>query len=269
MRDRTQKLKAASGKADGGEKWPTVLASKNLTAAEGARIEAAIDKALGCASAEGSDGYSRRTNGRNGPPLAWPSPSHLKGASMTLTTLDQNIALLVVDLQKGIVGSPSLHPFGEVVERSRALIDAFRSRRQPIVFINVAGGAPGRTEQPRRHVDGLADGFTDFIPELDLKPDDIVVTKRTWGAFASTDLEDRLKAISVTQVVIVGVATATGVESTARQAYEAGFNVTLAIDAMADARAEAHDYSIRNVFPRLGETGTSQEIIDLVMKESV
>ena len=58
------------------------------------------------------------------------------------------------------------------------------------------------------------------------------------------------------------------VEATARQAYEQGFNVTLAIDAMTDTRPEAHDYSIRNVFPRLGETGTTQEIIDLLQTRS-
>jgi nicotinamidase-related amidase len=91
-----------------------------------------------------------------------------------------------------------------------------------------------------------------------------VVTKRTWGAFASTDLEAQLKARGVTQVVIAGVATGTGVEATARQAYEQGFNVTLALDAMTDMRPEAHDYSIKSVFPRLGETGTSQQIIDLL-----
>jgi nicotinamidase-related amidase len=117
-------------------------------------------------------------------------------------------------------------------------------------------------------MDVIPKDFIDFIPELDPQPDDIVVTKRTWGAFASTDLEQRLRAIGVTQVIILGVATGTGVEATARQAYEAGFNVTLAIDAMIDPRPEAHDYSLRNVFPRLGETGTSQEIIDLLAKRS-
>jgi nicotinamidase-related amidase len=187
---------------------------------------------------------------------------------MALTTLDPNTALLVVDLQKGIVGSPVVHPIGDVVERARVLIDAFRAGRRPIVLINAAGVAPGRTEQPRRHADVLPEGFTDFIPELDQQPDDIVVTKRSWGAFATTDLEERLRAIGVTQVVVVGVATGTGVEATARQAYEAGFNVTLAVDAMTDPRPAAHDYSIRNIFPRLGETGTSQEIIDLLAKGS-
>jgi nicotinamidase-related amidase len=180
---------------------------------------------------------------------------------MGLTTLDPNTALLVVDLQKGIVGAPFDHP---LVDRARALIDAFRTRGLPVVLINAAGVAPGRTEQPRRLAGLVPDGFTDFIPELDQQPDDIVVTKFTWGAFATTDLEARLKAAGVTQVVVLGVATGTGVEATARQAYEAGFNVTLAIDAMTDPRSEAHDYSLKNVFPRLGETGTSQEIIDLL-----
>ena len=182
---------------------------------------------------------------------------------MALTTLDPNTALIVVDLQKGIIGLPVIHPIGDIIERCRALADAFRERDLSVVLVNVAGGAPGRTEQPRQ-TSPRPDGWTDLTPELNPQPTDILVTKRTWGAFASTDLDGQLKARGVTQVVIAGVATGTGVESTARQAYEQGFNVTLAIDAMTDMRPEAHDYSIRNVFPRLGETGATQDIIDLL-----
>lgn len=182
---------------------------------------------------------------------------------MALTTLDPNTALIVVDLQKGIVGFPFIHPIDKVVQRSRALLDAFRERSLPVVLVNVGGGAPGRTERPRQS-DPFPAGWTDFVPELDQHTSDIVVTKRTWGAFASTALEDRLKALGVTQVVVTGVTTGTGVEATARQAYEQGFNVTLALDAMTDVRPETHDYSIKNVFPKLGETGTAQEIIDLL-----
>jgi nicotinamidase-related amidase len=187
---------------------------------------------------------------------------------VTVTTLDPKTALIVIDLQKGIVAYPTVHPIGEVVERSRALADAFRRHGLPVVLVNVAGGAPGRTEQQRRLSEPFPEGWTDLIPELDQQPSDIVVTKRTWGAFASTPLEQQLKALGVTQVVIVGVATGTGVEATARQAYEQGFNVTLAVDAMTDMRREAHDYSIAHVFPRLGETGATQEIIDLLGKRS-
>jgi nicotinamidase-related amidase len=187
---------------------------------------------------------------------------------LALTALDPNTALLVVDLQKGLVGAPVDDRFRQVADRARALLDAFRAHAMPVVLINVAGGAPGRTETPPRHTGAFPEGFTDLIPELDRRRDDIVVTKRTWGAFAGTDLDARLRAADVTQVVIIGVATGTGVESTARQAYELGFNVTLAIDAMTDMRPEAHAHSIRHVFPRLGETGTTQEIVDLLRKRS-
>ena len=180
---------------------------------------------------------------------------------MALTTLDPKVALLVVDLQTGVVGKAFDHP---LVAKARALTDAFRAHGLPVVLINVAGGAPGRTEQPRRDMGALPEGFTDFIPELGRRSGDIVVTKRTWGAFATTDLEAQLKAAGVTQVVVLGVATGTGVEATARQAYEAGFNVTLAIDAMTDPRPGAHDHSLQHIFPRLGETGTSQQILDLL-----
>jgi nicotinamidase-related amidase len=186
---------------------------------------------------------------------------------MSLTTLDTKSALIIVDLQKGIVGDPPMVSMQQVVERSRALIDAFRTHRLPIVLVNVTGIAPGRTERPRR-TENFPAGWTDFIPELNQQANDIVITKRSWGAFANTPLDAQLKALGVTQVVITGVATGSGVESTARQAYECGFNVTLAIDAMMDPRSEAHDYSLNNIFPRLGETGTAQAIIELLNHRS-
>jgi nicotinamidase-related amidase len=101
---------------------------------------------------------------------------------------------------------------------------------------------------------------------LDRQPSDIAITKRSWGAFATTDLEAQLKTRGVTQVVVAGVATSVGVEATARQAYEQELNVTLALDAMTDIREEAHEYSIGNVFPRISETGSTQEIISLLEK---
>ena len=184
---------------------------------------------------------------------------------MALTALDPNTALLVVDLQKGIVGSPTAHPIGEVIDRARELLVAFRSRGLPVALINVDDVAPGRTEQPKLDVSKLPSGWTDLIPELNRQPDDILVTKKTWGAFASTDIGEQLARRGVTQVVVIGVATSAGVESTARQAYESGLNVTLAIDAMTDRSAEAHECSVQNIFPRLGETGTAAEIIALLM----
>jgi nicotinamidase-related amidase len=186
---------------------------------------------------------------------------------MALTTLDPKTALIVIDLQKGILAYPTAHPAAEIVKQASALADAFRRHDLPIVLVNVTGGAPGRTDQARNLGELPAD-WAELVPELNQQPTDHTVTKRTWGAFTHTDLDEYLKKLGVTQVVIVGVATSIGVESTARHAYENGYNITLVIDAMTDMNADAHHNSITRIFPRLGETGTTQEIIDLLDRRS-
>ena len=182
---------------------------------------------------------------------------------MALTTLDPNTALIVIDLQKGIVSLPTAHPVAGVVQQANALAGAFRRHGLPVVLVNVAGGAPGRTEQTRNFGQLPAD-WADLVPELNRQPQDHTVTKQTWGAFTNTGLEAHLKGLGVTQIVLAGVSTSIGVESTARHAYELGFNVTLAVDAMTDMNPEAHTNSLVRVFPRLGETSMTREIIDLL-----
>jgi nicotinamidase-related amidase len=179
---------------------------------------------------------------------------------MPITALDPKTALIVVDLQKGVASRVPPQPFARLLERNRALLAAFRARGLPVVLVNVAGGAPGRNEQPPMGTPPA--GWDELLPELGRQASDILVTKRTWGAFVGTGLEERLKALGVTQVVVTGVATSIGVESTARQAYELGLNVTLATDAMADLNEQAHQRSIGLICPRLGETGAAQDIID-------
>jgi len=184
---------------------------------------------------------------------------------MALSTLDPKTALIVIDLQKGIVALPAVHPTSEVIKQAGLLADAFRRHGLPVVLVNVAGGAPGRAEQTRSTGQFPAD-WTELVPELNQQPTDHTVTKRTWGAFTGTGLADHLKSEGVTQIVIAGVATSIGVESTARQAHELGFHVTLAVDAMTDLNADAHANSVSRIFPRLGESGTTQEIIGLLDK---
>jgi nicotinamidase-related amidase len=183
---------------------------------------------------------------------------------MALTTLDPKTALVVIDLQNGILTLPTVHPVEGVLEKAVALADAFREHRLPVVFVTVAGGASGRTERAPRVATERPEGWADLAPALRKQSSDLLVTKRTWGAFASTDLDDKLKALGVTQFVLTGISTSSGVESTARQAWEGGYNVTLAVDAMTDTNAVSHENSIANVFPRLGETGTTEEVIALL-----
>jgi nicotinamidase-related amidase len=182
---------------------------------------------------------------------------------MTVTTLDPKTALVVIDLQKGVVGYPTVHPIGAVVAAATALTTAFRRRGLPVVLVNATGVAPGRAEQ-KRSLDGMPADWADLVPELNAQPDDLLISKQTWGAFTNTQLEAQLKALGVTQVVLTGVATSMGVESTARYAHELGFNITLALDAMTDMSAEAHDNSVTRIFPRLGETGSTAEIVALL-----
>jgi nicotinamidase-related amidase len=170
---------------------------------------------------------------------------------------------VLIDLQKGIVSYPTVHPVADVVANAARLARVFRTQRLPVALVNVARGAPGRTEQQRDSGERPSD-WDELVPELEVGPGDILVTKRTWGAFPHTDLEERLRAAGTTQIVIAGIATSIGVESTAREAFALGFNVALAVDAMTDMDAGSHQNSIAKIFPRLGETGTTEDIIRML-----
>ncbi|RUL79655.1 isochorismatase family protein [Dyella choica] len=187
---------------------------------------------------------------------------------MSATLLDPQTALVVIDLQKGIAALPVVHSMANVVKHASELAGAFRRHALPVVLVNVAGGAPGRTEQAPPSLPSSAD-WTELLPELNPQAQDHRVTKRTWGAFTGTGLEAYLKTAGVTQIVLAGVATSIGVESTARCAHELGFHVTFAIDAMTDRSEEAHSNSVARIFPRLGESGSTKEIIALLDQRHV
>lgn len=182
---------------------------------------------------------------------------------MPITKLDARCALVVIDLQKGIVGMPTVHPANEIVERAAQLARAFRKRGSPVVLVHVTGGAPGRTDAGPMKGERPAD-WAELVPELDRQPADHIVTKQTWGAFTRTDLDEYLRGRGVSQMVLAGIATSIGVESTARNAYELGYNVALVVDAVTDRVREAHDNSIKNIFPRLGELDTTANVLKLL-----
>ncbi|MET8615697.1 hydrolase [Streptomyces misionensis] len=191
---------------------------------------------------------------------------------MSLTTLDPRTALVVIDLQRGIVGSPTQpHSGADVLARSVRLADAFRARDLPVVLVRVSFAAdfadamPGRTEQQGGGA-AFPEGWDILVDELTGHDGDIQVTKHNWSALFGTDLDVQLRRRGVTQIVLTGIATSIGVESTARDAYAMGYNVTLATDAMADRDAQTHAHSVEKIFPRLGETGTTDEILELLAK---
>ncbi|QKJ88715.1 isochorismatase family protein [Paramixta manurensis] len=181
---------------------------------------------------------------------------------MPLSTLDNLPALIVVDMQKGIVGLPLAHPTESIIDNNAKLAQAFRARGLPVVLVNVTSGAPGRVE--------MAHDFTppadwaELIPELGEHPDDHKVTKLQWGSFHGTSLDLYLRRRGVTQVIITGIATSIGVESTARHAHELGYHVVLVTDAMTDLELVSHQHSIEKIFPRLGERVTTDALLQLL-----
>ncbi|MGW0829047.1 cysteine hydrolase [Streptomyces prunicolor] len=187
---------------------------------------------------------------------------------MPLTTIDPASALVVIDLQKGIVPALTDDPSAAItdaVKQSTHLATEFRRHGLPVILVNVTGRAPGRTDTGRS-VNSAAPpaGWADLIDELDVQPTDHLITKRRRSAFHDTGLDTLLRDLGVTQVVLSGVATSSGVESTARSASDHGYHVVLATDAMGDPDPEAHRHSVERVFPKLGETATTAEVIDMV-----
>ena len=178
---------------------------------------------------------------------------------MAISALDPNTALVVIDIQKGVVGLPSVHPMAGVVANCVSLAKAFRKANRPVVLVNVAGAPAGRAD--KKFSMNPPPGWDELVPELDRQPSDILVTKYTPGAFHGTGLDLQLRRRGVTEIVLCGVSTSSGVESTARAAYEHGYTVAVAIDAVTDMVRELHDNSVERIFPKLAETGTTADVL--------
>jgi nicotinamidase-related amidase len=187
---------------------------------------------------------------------------------MPLTKLDTTAALVVIDLQKGIVSLPTVHPASEIIGRTAQLARAFREHGLPVVLVNATGRAPGRTDAGAPKFSFPAD-WTELVRELEQHPTDHIVSKQRWGAFIGTSLDDYLRQRGVTQVFVTGVATSAGVESTARSAYDHGYNVVLVVDAMTDRSEGAHRHCVENIFPRLGETDTTDNVLKFLREVPV
>ncbi len=182
---------------------------------------------------------------------------------MPLTQLDESSALILIDLQKGVVGLPMADSTSDVVQRAARLVHGFHERGMPVVVVNVTGMAPGRTDAGSFRPE-LPPDWTELVPELEFLPGDHHVSKQRWGAFLGTDLQDFLQSRGITQVVIAGIATSVGVESTARCAYDLGYHVALVLDAMTDRDADAHRHCQEKIFPRIGETTTTEEVLNVL-----
>jgi len=177
-------------------------------------------------------------------------------------------ALVVIDLQNGIVGMPvEPHAGAEVVSRSAAIADAFRAAGSPVILVRVKNSDDRKdalvtvVDQPRTAPSSLPEGWSEIVAELGPKAGDVVVTKKNWGAFYGTDLDLQLRRRKIDTIVLTGIATNMGVESTARSAHEHGYSIVFAEDAMASMAASDHAFAIERIFPRIGRVSSTAEIL--------
>jgi nicotinamidase-related amidase len=189
---------------------------------------------------------------------------------MPATTLDPRTALVIIDLQKGLSAYPTIHPFATIVANARRLADGFRRAQLPVVLVNVAFSADaGDRLRPRTEVASrlpATPDFSELVPELDAQPGDLRITKRQPSAFYGTELDLQLRRRQVTGIVLAGVSTSSGVDTTARAAFERAYNVTFATDAMSDIDAATHELVTKKIFPRLGELDTTDAILALLAR---
>jgi nicotinamidase-related amidase len=182
-----------------------------------------------------------------------------------VTALDKKTALVLIDLQKGIVQYPVVHPISDVLKNAAKLVEAFRKAGLPIVIVNVnPAGAPKKDlrKDALQQARTFKEDWLEITPEIKTQADDIFITKHTWGAFFETALDKELKKRDMTGIVLGGVSTSIGVDTTARQANERGYNIAFAKDAMTDMNADAHEHSLKIIFPRIGEIDETDKIIE-------
>lgn len=189
-----------------------------------------------------------------------------------MLTLDhQSTALVLIDLQQGILRMPlAPHKAAQVVERAASLAKRFRVLHAPVILVHV-GFSADFADALKQPVDcppslpagGFSADWMDFAPALEVADSDIIVTKRQWGAFYGTELDLQLRRRGVRTIVLGGVSTNIGVESTARAAWEHGYGLVFAEDAMSSSGTgvDMHGFSIANILPRLGLVRQTSDIL--------
>ncbi|MEK8128917.1 hydrolase [Paenibacillus filicis] len=174
-------------------------------------------------------------------------------------------ALVVIDLQNWLGPQYAPHTKEQVIANSAALADAFREANEFVVLVRVSSKdfkdmLSPKLDQPAPKLN-LVEGWDEIVPEMGVTDSDYILTKKQWGAFYGTDLDLQLRRRGITTIVLCGIATGIGVDTTAREAFMHGYDVVLAMDAMTGLSEAEHNHSRDVIFPRLGRIRTTEEIL--------
>jgi nicotinamidase-related amidase len=174
-------------------------------------------------------------------------------------------ALVLIDLQNGIVSRDTKpYPATEVVERSRAMAEAFRAKGSPIVFIHVllSDFLALPVDEPTNLPKDIPAAASEIAASAGMQSGDLLIAKRHWGAFAQTKLEQELRSRGVDTIVLAGIATNLGVESTLRQGTGLGFAFVTVEDACSTFSPEMQEFAFKTIFPRLSRVRSTQQVLD-------
>jgi nicotinamidase-related amidase len=187
----------------------------------------------------------------------------------TISIDPKTSALVLIDLQHGIVGRPGAPRSGaEVVANAVRLAAKFRERGTIVALVRVSFAADRKdavttqVDAPMQMSGPLPPNWSELVPDVGPRDGDLVITKRQWGAFYGTDLDLHLRRRGVRTIVLGGIATNFGVESTARDAFERAYQLIFAEDAMTSLTAEGHEFVIKNIFPRLGLVRSTSAVLE-------
>jgi nicotinamidase-related amidase len=176
-------------------------------------------------------------------------------------------ALVVIDLQNGVANLPtSPHSGKDVVGRASSIATALRAAGGTVIWVTVMAPAgklalSQQTDAAPRLPPSFPPEWSQLVSELDVEAEDVRVFKRNWGAFYGTDLELQLRRRGIETIILAGIATNIGVESTARDAYERGFEQIFVEDAMSGLGEGAHAAAIGLTFPRLGRVRSTEAVL--------
>ncbi len=185
------------------------------------------------------------------------------------TDIDKNsTAIVVIDLQKGITAMPTEpYPVDVVVSNAVKLVQAFRDNKMPVFLVHVGpspdnqDGLKPLSDQPMQISGQMPADWMEFIPAIGPEPTDLIIHKRQWGAFYGTELDLQLRRRKIETIVLCGISTNIGVESTARFAYEYGYRQVFAEDACGARSKQEHDSSMGIIFPRMGRVRKTEAIL--------
>lgn len=179
----------------------------------------------------------------------------------------EKTAIVVIDLQKGITSIPTEpYPSKTVIENTVKLLNISRKINMPVFLVHVTPSPDMKdalrpVSEKSFQMSGYNPSWSEFVPELNIQPSDFLITKHQWGAFYGTELDLQLRRRRVETIILCGIATNFGVESTARFAFEFGFNQIFVLDAMAARSKEEHEYPLKYIFPRLGLIRSTDEVL--------